>query len=80
MINSKQPSAELRLHDQLSSVLGTTKASHDEVTQVLIHLLAVQIASYDPLMRDIAWDAAIDTLDEIVEDVAMQMDAKYIKN
>lgn len=80
MPNTKQPSADERLLEQLSRVLSITKASHDEVTQVLIHLLAVQIASYDPLMRDIAWDAAIDTLDEIVEDVAMQMDAKYIKN
>ena len=80
MTNSKQPSAELRLHAQLFRVLSITKASHDEVTQVLIHLLAVQIASYNPLMRDAAWECAVDTLDDMVEDVSMQMDAKYVKN
>lgn len=80
MPNSKQPNAELRLHEQLSRTLSVTKASHDEVTQVLIHLLGVQIASYEPLMRDFAWDCAVDTLDEIVEDVSMRMDAKFIKN
>jgi hypothetical protein len=80
MPNSKQPSAELHLHEQLSRTLGATKASHDEVTQVLIHLLAVQIASYSPLIRDAAWECAVDTLDEIVEDVSMRIDAQYIKN
>jgi hypothetical protein len=80
MPNAKQPNAELRLHEQLSRTLSATKASHDEVTQVLIHLLACQIASYDPLMRDAAWDCAVDTLDEMVEDVAMRLDANYIKN
>jgi hypothetical protein len=80
MPNAKQPNAELRLHEQLSRTLSATKASHDEVTQVLIHLLACQIASYDPLMRDAAWDCAVDTLDDIIKEVAERMDKNYSKN
>ena len=55
MPNSKQPSAAHRLQDQLTRTLNGTKASKDEATQVLIGLLAVQIASYSPLMRDAVW-------------------------
>jgi hypothetical protein len=80
MPNSKQPNAECRLHNQLSRVLSITKATHDEVTQVLIHLLAVQIASYSPLIRDAAWECAVDTLDDMVEEIAMKLDEKYVKN
>lgn len=80
MPNTHKPSADERLLEQLSRTLNVTKASHDEVTQVLIHLLACQIASYPPLVRNDAWDCAVDTLDDAVEDISEMMDAKYIKN
>jgi hypothetical protein len=80
MPNSKQPSAECRLHNQLARTLNGTKASKDETTQVLIHLLAIQIASYDPLMRDAVWECAVDTLDDMVEDIAAEIDAHFINN
>lgn len=80
MPNSKQPSAAHRLQDQLTRTLNGTKASKDEATQVLIGLLAVQIASYDPLMRDAVWECAVDTLDDMVEDLSEQIDAQFINN
>lgn len=80
MPNSKQPSAAHRLQDQLTRTLNGTKASKDEATQVLIGLLAVQIASYDPLMRDAIWECAVDTLDDMVEDLSEQIDAQFINN
>lgn len=80
MPNSKQPSAARRLQDQLTRTLNGTKASKDEATQVLIGLLAVQIASYDPLMRDAVWECAVDTLDDMVEDLSEQIDAQFINN
>lgn len=80
MPNSKQPSAAHRLQDQLTRTLNGTKASKDEATQVLIGLLAVQIASYDPLMRDAVWECAVDTLDDMVEDLSEQIDAQFIQN
>lgn len=80
MPNSKQPSAAHRLQEQLTRTLNGTKASKDEATQVLIGLLAVQIASYDPLMRDAVWECAVDTLDDMVEDLSEQIDAQFINN
>ena len=80
MPNSKQPSAACRLQDQLTRTLNGTKASKDEATQVLIGLLAVQIASYDPMMRDAIWECAVDTLDDMVEDLSEQIDAQFIQN
>lgn len=80
MPNSKQPSAARRLQEQLTRTLNGTKASKDEATQVLIGLLAVQIASYDPLMRDAVWECAVDTLDDMVEDLSEQIDAQFIQN
>lgn len=80
MPNSKQPSAAHRLQDQLTRTLNGTKASKDDATQVLIGLLAVQIASYDPLMRDEVWECAVDTLDDMVEDLSEQIDAQFIQN
>lgn len=80
MPNSKQPSAAHRLQEQLTRTLNGTKASKDEATQVLIGLLAIQIASYDPLMRDAVWECAVDTLDDMVEDLSEQIDAQFIQN
>jgi hypothetical protein len=80
MPNSKQPSAAHRLQEQLTRTLNGTKASKDEATQVLIGLLAVQIASYSPLMRDAVWECAVDTLDDMVEDLSEQIDAQFINN
>ena len=80
MPNSKQPSAAHRLQEQLTRTLNGTKASKDDATQVLIGLLAVQIASYDPLMRDAIWECAVDTLDDMVEDLSEQIDAQFIQN
>lgn len=80
MPNSKQPSAAHRLQEQLTRTLNGTKASKDEATQVLISLLAVQIASYSPLMRDAVWECAVDTLDDMVEDLSEQIDAQFIQN
>lgn len=80
MPNSKQPSAAHRLQEQLTRTLNGTKASKDEATQVLIGLLAVQIASYNPLMRYAAWECAVDTLDDMVEEISNQFDAQFINN
>ena len=80
MPNSKQPGPQKRLHDQLVRVLQGTKASNDEVTEVLIALLAIQLAAYPPLERTICWDAAVETLDNMVDELITQFDHNITKN
>ena len=70
----------MRLHEQMARLLNGTKADKDEVTHILIAFLSLQIASYDPLERLDIWDAAVDTLDDMVEDLSEQIDAQYVKN
>lgn len=79
MPNTKASPA-MRLHEQMARLLNGTKAHRDEVTQILITFLAIQLANYEPLERLTIWDAAVDTLDEMVEVLAEQIDASYIKN
>lgn len=79
MPNTKASPA-MRLHEQMARLLNGTKAHRDEVTQILITFLAIQIANYEPLYRVNVWDAAVDTLDEMVEVLAEQVDASYIRN
>lgn len=79
MPNTKAPPA-IRLHGQIARLLNGTKADKDEVTQILIAFLAMQVASYEPLERLDIWDAAVDTLDDMVEDFAEQFDANYVRN
>lgn len=79
MPNTKASPA-MRLHEQMARLLNGTKAHRDEVTQILITFLAIQLANYEPLDRLYVWDAAVDTLDELVEVLAEQFDASYIRN
>ena len=79
MSNTKAPPA-IRLHGQIARLLNGTKADKDEVTQILIAFLAMQVASYEPLERLDIWDAAVDTLDDMVEDLAEQVDAQFTRN
>lgn len=80
MPNTKQPSPAKCLHEQMARLLNVTKADKDEVTHILIAFLALQIASYDPLERLDIWDAAVATLDDMVEDISEQFNAQFIKN
>lgn len=80
MPNTKTPSLAMRLHGQMARLLNGTKAHRDEVTQILITFLAIQIASYDPIERLQVWDAAVDTLDDLVEILSEKNDAHFIKN
>ena len=70
----------MRLHEQMARLLNGTKADKDEVTQILITFLAVQLANYEPLERLDVWDVAVDTLDELVEVLAEQVDAQFTRN
>ena len=79
MPNTKASPA-MRLHGQMARLLNGTKADKDEVTQILITFLAVQLANYEPLERLDVWDAAVDTLDELVEVLAEQVDAQFTRN
>ena len=58
----------MRLYEQMDRLLKGTKAHRDEVTEVLIHFLAHQVASYNPFERLEVWDAVVDTLDDMVDE------------
>lgn len=73
-------SPEARLEDKLVSALLTTKARRDDVTKILIDLLASQIANYSPLDRTDVWIAAVDELDDMVELFSAAADSEYIMN
>jgi hypothetical protein len=79
MPNTKASPA-MRLHGQMARLLNGTKADKDEVTQILITFLAIQLANYEPLERLDVWDAAVDTLDEMVEVLAEEVDAQFTRN
>jgi len=79
MPNTKASPA-MRLHEQMARLLNGTKAHRDEVTQILITFLAIQIANYEPLKRLTIWDAAVDTLDEMVEVLADEVDSQFTRN
>lgn len=79
MPNTKASPA-MRLHGQMARLLNGTKAHRDEVTQILITFLAIQLANYEPLERLTIWDAAVDTLDEMVEVLDEQVDAQFTRN
>ena len=79
MPNTKASHA-MRLHGQMARLLNGTKAHRDEVTQILITFLAIQLASYEPLERLMIWDAAVDTLDDMVEFLSEEADSHFIKN
>ena len=79
MPNTKASPA-MRLHGQMARLLNGTKAHRDEVTQILITFLAIQLANYEPLERLTIWDAAVDTLDEMVEVLAEEVDAQFTRN
>lgn len=70
----------MRLHEQMARLLNGTKAHRDEVTQILITFLAIQLANYAPLERLTIWDAAVDTLDEMVEVLADEVDSQFTRN
>lgn len=80
MPNTKTPSPAMRLHEQMARLLNGTKADKDEVTQILITFLAIQLASYEPLERLMIWDAAVDTLDDMVEFLSEEAGSHFIKN
>lgn len=79
MPNTKASPA-MRLHEQMARLLNGTKAHRDEVTQILITFLAIQLANYETLERLTIWDAAVDTLDEMVEVLAEEFDAQFTRN
>lgn len=70
----------MRLHGQMARLLNGTKAHRDEVTQILITFLAIQIASYDPIERLQVWDAAVDSLDDLVEVLSEEADKEFFNN
>ena len=69
-----------KLHHQLATFLNATKVDKDDVTEVLISLLAMQIASYDPLIRLEVWDNAVDLLDTAVDEISEELETKYSNN
>jgi F0F1-type ATP synthase delta subunit len=73
-------SAADKLHHQLATFLNATKVDKDDVAEVLISLLAMQIASYDPLIRLDVWDNAVDSLDMMVDEISEELDLKYSNN
>ena len=73
-------SPEARLEDKLVSALLSTKARRDDVTKILIDLLASQIANYKPIDRTDVWIAAVDELDKMVELFSAAADSEYIMN
>lgn len=79
MPNTKASHA-MRLHGQMARLLNGTKADKDEVTEILIAFLAIQLANYGPLERLTIWDAAVDTLDEMVEVLADEVDSQFTRN
>jgi hypothetical protein len=79
MPNTKASPAH-RLAHRLASTLSATKADKEEVTKILIDLLAHQISSYHPIHRDCIWDAAVDELDEMVEIFSTIGDKQYERN
>lgn len=76
MINSKQTSPTKRLHHQLVRTLTATNASRDDVTEVLIHILARQLSSYPALEREAGLEAAILVLDQKTMDMGEDVDRK----
>lgn len=76
MPNAKQPSPARRLHEQMGRLLNGTKAHHDEVTEILIAFLAIQVSSYNPFERIDVWDAVIDTLDDMIEEISEMKDGE----
>lgn len=79
MPNTKASPAH-RLANRLASTLSTTQADKEEVTKILIDLLAHQIASYNPIHRLSLWDAAVDELDAMVEIFSKIGDEQYEHN
>lgn len=79
MPNTKTSPAH-RLAHRLASTLSVTKADKEEVTKILIDLLAHQISSYHPIHRIAIWDAAVDELDEMVEIFSTIGDKQYERN
>ena len=79
MPNTKASPAH-RLAHRLASTLSATKADKEEVTKILIDLLAHQISSYHPIHRTDIWDAAVDHLDEMVEIFSTIGDEQYERN
>lgn len=76
MPNTKQPNPAKRLHAQLVRTLTATNASRDDVTEVLIHLLARQLASYPALEREAGLEAAILVLDQKTMEMGEDVDRK----
>ena len=80
MPNTKESPA-CRLHEQMARLLNGTKAHRDEVTQILISFLAIQVASYQPIERLDIWDAAVHTLDDMIEELSEALDGSIaVKN
>ena len=77
---STKASPAHRLAHRLASTLSATKADKEEVTKILIDLLAHQISSYHPIHRIAIWDAAVDHLDEMVEIFSNIGDKQYERN
>jgi hypothetical protein len=79
MPNTKASPAH-SLANRLAATLSVTKADKDEVTKILIDLLAHQISSYHPIHRIAIWDAAVDELDDMVEVFSNEGDKVYERN
>jgi hypothetical protein len=79
MPNEKASPAH-RLAYRLESILASSKVDADEITKILIDLLAHHIAGYEPIHREYIWDAAVDELDDMVEIFSAIEDEDYQKN
>ncbi len=79
MPNTKASPAH-RLAHRLTSTLSATRVDKEEVTKILIDLLAHQISSYHPIHRIAIWDAAVDELDDMVEVFSNEGDKVYERN
>ena len=79
MPNTKASPAH-RLAHRLASTLSATRVDKEEVTKILIDLLAHQISSYHPIHRIAIWEASVDELDDMVEVFSNEGDKQYERN
>ena len=79
MPNTKASPAH-RLAHRLASTLSVTKVDANEVTKILIDLLAHQISCYDPIHRIAVWHTVVDELDDMVEIYSLEADKRYEGN
>lgn len=79
MPNTKTTPGQL-LHNQIGRLINGTKATREEVLEILVTMLSVQIAEYEPLVREEVMNECLDTVEQMALTMGEQFDAKFIKN